>query len=114
MYELIDYPSFGWICKLNEKRRFSGSLGTGSAGAFAVNTFHYQLWKKEVKDEEENVTKYLAVRCFVHPPVSSGQECFAEEETVFELSPEGAQQAKEWILQQACACDLIGTTGEKA
>ena len=72
---LKDFPSYGWICKLNEQRYFSGSIGTdGKEGMFAVNTFHYKVWKKEVKDEEGNSSKFLCASCYIKPPQNSGKE----------------------------------------
>lgn len=108
--ELRDFPSYTWVCKLNEKRKFSGSLGTnGRAGQFTVHIFNYKLWKKEVKDEEGNSTKYLCVSCSIQPPENSHLEPFGQDECQFDFSEASIELAKQWLQEKyAQHIDVIG------
>ena len=107
--ELKDFPSFGWVKKLNRTRYFSGSAGTGQRiGALTVHTFHYRVWTKEEKDDAGNSNKFLCASCYVLPPLNSGKEIFGAEEKTFDLSEENLEQAKTWLLQQLNSYDCIG------
>ena len=105
---LRDFPSYGWICKLNEHRYFSGSVGTnGKTGMFSVDTFHYKLWKKEVKDEEGNTEKFLCVKCYVQPPQNSGCAAYGEEELELAFSEQSANEIKTWLMDRIQKYDRI-------
>ncbi|MBQ9031958.1 MAG: hypothetical protein IJ106_10990 [Parasporobacterium sp.] len=107
--ELKDFPSYGWVKKLNGARYFSGSAGTGPrTGGLTVHTFHYKVWTKEEKDDDGNSSKFLCVSCYVLPPQNSGKEIFGAEEKTFALSEENLEQAKAWLLQQLDRHDCIG------
>jgi len=105
---LRDFPSYGWICKLNEQRYFSGSIGTdGRRGMFSVDTFHYRLWKKEVKDEEGNTRKFLCAKCYVQPPQNSGKDSYGHDELELPLSEQSAQDIKTWLISRVEKYDYI-------
>jgi len=107
--DLKDFPSFGWVKKLNGARYFSGSEGTGPrTGALTAYTFHYKVWTKEEKDEDGNSSKFLCVSCYVLPPQNSGKESIGAEEKTFALSEENLEQAKAWLLQQLNSHDCVG------
>lgn len=104
------FPSYGWIKKLNETRYFSGSVGTDEkAGFFAVNTFQYRIWKKEEKDDDGNVSKFLCVSCYVQPPQTSGKDRFGVEETTFPLTEQCVAEAKEWLAEQVQKWECLGS-----
>ncbi len=107
---LRDFPSYTWVCKLNEKRKFSGSLGTSpTKGQFSVHIFNYKLWKKEVTDEEEQKHKFLCVSCYIQPPANSGQEAFGQEEKEYPFSQDAIGEAKNWLLERIEQySDIIG------
>ena len=106
--ELTNFPSLGWIKKLNETRRFSGSIGTGRTGMFTVHTFQYQVWTREEAGKDGEKHKYLCCSCYVQPPASSGKECYGNEETQFDLAPENVEMAKAWLLERVNKYTEIG------
>lgn len=92
MVEIKDFPSYGWICKLNKPRYFSGSIGTnGTKGTFVVPTFQYQIWREDGT---------LCASCYVRMPDGS---TFGEEKIEMDLSPENAEVVKNWLAEQVAA-----------
>jgi len=89
MVEIKDFPSYGWICKLNKGRYFSGSIGTnGTKGTFVVPTFQYKVWR----DDDQ-----ICAGCFVRKQDGSA---FGRNEIKMDLSPENAEAMKNWLAEQ--------------
>jgi len=107
--DIPDFPTFGWICKLNESRKFSGSIGTGKTGTFTVHTFHYHIWIKTVKDEKsETARKYLCADCCIKPPYGSGKDVFGQDEIQYEFSDYNVGLVKGWLLEHVYKWECIG------
>ena len=97
MDKLKGFPSWAWICKLSEKRKYTGSIGTdGQKGCLSIHTLDYAVWK----DENEEGEKTLRAVCRVRPPVNSGEQ-FEQEEVSFPFSEKYSAEVQNWILEQA-------------
>ncbi|MCF0229730.1 MAG: hypothetical protein HUJ76_08590 [Parasporobacterium sp.] len=110
---LKDFPSYTWVGELSEKRKFSGSIGTGAyTGQFDSHIFNYKLWKKtvmETVEDKETEKAFLMVCCYIQPPRNSGGEIFGYEEKEYLFSEEAVADAKKWIAEQVGKySDIIG------
>lgn len=107
--ELNDLPSIGWMNKLNEKRYFSGSVGTsGTKGNFSVHTFAYRIWKKEAENEDGSKNKYFCVSCYIVPPQNSTEAASENEEQSFAASEESLPEILNWLNERIARYDCIG------
>ena len=94
--ELKGFPSWAWICKLSEKRKYTGSVGTdGQRGCMSIHTLNYSVWKAENEEGE----KILRATCRVQPPFNS-EEQFEQEEISLPFSEEYSAEVQKWILEQ--------------
>ncbi len=108
MNSITYFPSCQWLIRLDEKQKYTGSVGTGETGLFTVHTLHYAVWCAAEEDPEGNGRKVLKVTSHIVPPLYSGKEPFGFEEASFPATEEGAEEAREWLEACIGRYDCIG------